>query len=73
MPAEKRIIYLTATATATATATVVEIDVVSDEWKIPRELPPKPSAPYLPSVLSLHQPWWSVTPISSVRTIPTAP
>ena len=28
------------------------------EWEIPRELPPKPSVPYSPSVLSLHQDWW---------------
>ena len=30
-----------------------------EEWEIPRELPPNPSVPYLPSVLSLHQQWWS--------------
>jgi adenine-specific DNA-methyltransferase len=29
-----------------------------EEWEIPRELPPNPSVPYLPSVLSLHQQWW---------------
>ena len=67
MPAEKRTTY------PTATVAVTEFVVISDEWEIPRELPPKPTAAYLPSVLSLHQPWWSVTPISSVPTIPTAP
>ena len=30
-----------------------------EEWEIPRELPPNPSVPYLPSVLSLHQQWWA--------------
>jgi len=29
-----------------------------EEWEIPRELPPNPSVPFPPSVLSLHKDWW---------------